>query len=97
MSMPEMSFRLEGSRQDGGLVRAHDFVDWLERVLLCLRRLEPAGKGGSETVYKVAGLSLGSAVVTLEAASETDRHQTARRIIRDFLTGAEALSQNKLG
>jgi len=92
----EVTFRLEGGRQDGGLVRAHDFVDWLERVLLCMRRLERTRTGSAETVYRIAGLSSGSAVVTLEAASDSDHHATAHRVVDDFLAGAVALSENSV-
>jgi hypothetical protein len=93
---PRISFHLEGSRQDGGLVRAQDFVDWLEHVLTCLKRLEHGRPGKTETVYRVAQLSLGSAVVELEAVSDTDNGETAAAVVDQFLQGISAFEKGKL-
>jgi hypothetical protein len=93
---PRVSFHLEGSRQDGGLVRAQDFVDWLENVLTCLKRLERGRPGKTETIYRVAQLSLGSAIVELEAVSETDRSETAAAVVEQFLQGVSAFEKGKL-
>lgn len=91
-----VSFHLEGSRQDGGLVRMQDFVDWLDHVLVCLRRLERSRQNPAETVYKITKLSASSAAVTLEAESETDRHTTARAVVTDFLKGAQAVEKGQV-
>ncbi len=91
-----LSFVLEGSKSDGGLVRASDFADWLDGVLLCLRRLEGAATSRVETVYRIAGLSTGSAVLELEVASEADEHELATTITGDFLKGMEGLQAGRI-
>lgn len=91
-----LAFHMEGSSQDGGLVRAQDFVDWLENVLTCLRRLERGRQGKLHTVYRVTSLSLGSAVVELEAASDADSGLTASEVVKDFLIGVEAVELGRI-
>lgn len=95
-SSRRVSFRLEGSSHDGGLVRASDFLDWFDRVLQCLRRLERGRPGRLETIYRIAELRAGSAVVELEAVSEADQDITASAVVADFLRGAEALEKGQL-
>jgi len=92
----QLSFHLAGSRVDGGLVRAGDFVDWLEHVLTCLRKLEKGRRGGAETVYRISSLAIGSAVVTIEAGSEADRNLTAKGVVQDFMIGAEAVRKGSI-
>jgi hypothetical protein len=78
------------------LVRVQDFVDWLENALVCLRHLERAIPGRSETIYRVSKLSLGSATIEIEARSEGDQHSSASAIVDGFLQGAEAIKKGKL-
>lgn len=93
---PRISFKLEGSRQDSGLVRAQDFVDWLDHTLSCLRHLERMLPGRVETVYRVSKLSVGSAVVEIEAGSEADQDTSALAVIGGFLQGVEAIERGNL-
>ena len=91
-----ISFELKGSREDATLVRAEDFVDWLDGVLACFKRLAQARESDVEAVYRVTHLALGSAVIELEATSESDGNVTADTIATDFVRGIDALRAGQL-
>ena len=88
---PRVEFRLEGETADDGLVRAHDFVAFMESFVAVLRKLQD-NRESSEIVYRIAALSIGSAAGALEVQSIADEDAEAESIVGRFLEGSTALA-----
>lgn len=89
-----LKFKLKGSSQDGELVRAEDFAAWINGVLSCLEEL---GRGlRAEPVLTITGLSIGSAILELDIASNDDG-VSATTLRSEFVAGFDYLRSGRLG
>lgn len=94
---PRFSFRLSGSRKDAELVRADEFAQWLSGTLACLRRIQRSSTNRAPVLYRITDLSIGSAVVEIEATSLDDENQSAHEVVGDFVKGLAATAQGTFG
>jgi hypothetical protein len=90
-----LTFRLKGSAQDGELVRAEDFAEWLDGVLGCLKELGADLK--TRPVLTVTDLAIGSAVLEIEISSPQDEDEAAGTLSKRFAEGYDFLQTGRLG
>lgn len=86
-----LSFRLEGSKADDGLVRVQDFVRFLEKSIEALRHLERAEIQANRLVYRITSLTTGSAAVEIEASGLQVPEGLPRRVVSRFVESALAV------
>lgn len=76
MRADSLRFQLAGSLDDGGLVRLGDFIAFLERLSGTFDTIDHAVNTAATSYFRITGLDVGSAVVTLQ---EHVRRSKARR------------------
>ena len=96
MAERALSIRLVGPRGPEHTVDARDFADLVSATLACLRRLEKESGSAVSVDYRLVGLELGSAVVTILPESKDDRHSTAREVATSFERGFCALGESRI-
>lgn len=96
MSDSTLSLRLVGREGPDHAVDAHDFADLVSATLACLRCLEEENASNTSVNYRVVGLELGSAVLTILAESKADQDLTATEVARDFERGFRALGESRI-
>ena len=90
---PRFSSSLRGGHKDAELVRAEDFAQWLSGTLGCLRRIHRASTDREHVIYRITDLSIGSAVVEIEATSLTDENRSANEVVDEFVRGLAATAE----
>lgn len=91
-----LSLRLVGPRGRGQAVDARDFADLVSAAIECLRCLERESGSEASVYYRLVGLELGSAVVTILPESKEDGHSTASEVATGFERGFRALGESKI-
>lgn len=98
MANKRITFRLIGSKGDGGHVRLSDFIDQLEAFSEALRQTERllSGQDRHFVYYRIVALSYQSpATVTIEGVSAKEAPVRPAEVMRTFMTDVRALSHKK--
>jgi len=103
MAEPEskipISFKLEGSPRDQGLVRFSDFATFVEGTLATLRALEREATNAAQAQieYRVTQLEISSAAFALEAIDDPTTRETEKIIAARLVEGLAAVRDGLVG
>jgi hypothetical protein len=93
--MDGITFRLRGSDRSNDLVRAGDFIVFLQRLLATLGEIDRTLNGNSTRFYQITNLEIGSAGATLQEVVE-EKSLGRRHLYRDVEPAFQELIKSVL-
>lgn len=94
---PYIELKLDGSPDDGGKVRINEFIEVLDRVRICLQKLDKhlSKSGKPSTYYRIKELKSSSPKVVIEAVPYKPRE--VRDVLGHFVETIQTIQeQNRL-